>query len=85
MNSLCVRNACLNRNMEDHQRKIDLQSPGDLTYLIANINKAAQEKLDLHLPPSAAQGKEDQFRLKVEELVREVSAKCAPKPSLARH
>ena len=60
------------RSMEDHQRKIDLQTRGDLTYLVDNINKAAQQKLDLHLPPSAAQGKEDAFRLKVEELVRQV-------------
>ena len=63
--------------MEDHQRKIDLQARGDLTYLVDNINKAAQQKLDLHLPPSAAQGKEDVFRLRVEELVREVGIACS--------
>ena len=63
--------------MEDHQRKIDLQARGDLTYLVNNINKAAQQKLDLHLPPSAAQGKEDVFRLRVEELVREVGIACS--------
>lgn len=60
--------------MDDHQRKIELQSLGDLNYLIDNINKAAQQKLDLHLPPSAAQGKDDAFRLQAEELVRQVSA-----------
>ena len=60
--------------MAEHQRKIELQCPDDLTYLVDNIKKAAQEKVDLHLPPSAAQGKDDAFRFKVEEHVQQVKA-----------
>ena len=56
----------------DH-RKIELQAPADLTYLLTNIRQAAREKLDLAMPPSAApEGKEDAFRMRVEELVHEV-------------
>lgn len=58
--------------METHHRKIDLQSPSDLTYLLNNIKAAAQEKLDLAIPPSAAPEGEDAYRTKVEELVQEV-------------
>ncbi|MCJ1319714.1 hypothetical protein MMC15_005050 [Xylographa vitiligo] len=58
--------------MDAHHRKIDLQAPQDLTYLLGNITKAAQEKLDIHFPPSAApQGEEDAFRTKVEGLVHQ--------------
>lgn len=55
---------------EQHHRKIDLQSPSDLLYLQTNIRAAAQQKLDLHLPPSAAQGKDDAFRSGVDQLVQ---------------
>ncbi len=55
-----------------HYRKIDLQSPSDLTYLIDNIKRAAKEKIDLAIPPSAAPEGEDAYRTKVEELVNEV-------------
>ena len=58
--------------MDSHHRKIDLQSPADLTYLLNNIKKAAQEKIDLAIPRSAApEGEEDAYRNKVEELVQE--------------
>ena len=58
--------------MDNHHRKIDLQSPADLTYLLNNIKKAAQEKIDLAIPRSAApEGEEDAYRNKVEELVQE--------------
>ncbi|MCJ1402036.1 hypothetical protein MMC11_005255 [Xylographa trunciseda] len=61
--------------MDVHHRKIDLQAPQDLTYLLSNITKAAQEKLDIHFPPSAApQGEEDAFRTKVEGLVHQYIA-----------
>ena len=57
----------------EEQRKIDLQSPADLTYLLTNIQNVAQEKLDLHIPPSAApEGEDDAFRVKVEQLVHQV-------------
>lgn len=58
--------------MDAHHRKIDLQSPSDLTYLLNNIKAVAQEKLDLAIPPSAAPKGEDAYRVKVEELVQEV-------------
>ncbi|EXJ94715.1 hypothetical protein A1O1_03112 [Capronia coronata CBS 617.96] len=40
---------------DSHHRKIELQSPADLTYLQANLVASAKEKLDLHFPLSAAQ------------------------------
>jgi kinetochor protein Mis14/NSL1 len=36
-----------------HHRKIELQSPLDLTFLQDNLANTAQQKLDLHFPPSA--------------------------------
>ncbi|KAK3703047.1 hypothetical protein LTR37_014658 [Vermiconidia calcicola] len=50
-------------------RKIELQSPADLTYLIVNVTKAAREKVDRHLPPDAAPLGEDAMRKRVEQLV----------------
>jgi kinetochor protein Mis14/NSL1 len=38
-----------------HHRKIELQSPLDLTYLQSNLAASARQKLDLHFPPSASQ------------------------------
>ena len=58
--------------MDAHHRKIDLQSPSDLTYLFHNIKSAARQKMDLAIPPSAAPEGEDAYRSKVEELVQEV-------------
>lgn len=43
------------RAPDPHHRKIELQSPHDLTYLQANLIASAKEKLDLHFPLSAAQ------------------------------
>ena len=66
------------RATESAHRKIELQSPADLTYLIANVSHAAREKLDQHLPPEAAQSElqqgkgDDKLRLRVEELVDQV-------------
>lgn len=62
------------RATESTHRKIELQSPADLTYLIANVSRAAREKLDKHLPPDALAGGaigggEDAMRKRVEELV----------------
>ncbi|RMZ85463.1 hypothetical protein DV737_g860, partial [Chaetothyriales sp. CBS 132003] len=37
-----------------HHRKIELQSPLDLTYLQAKLSQCAQQKLDLHFPHTAA-------------------------------
>lgn len=63
--------------MDPHHRKIDLQSPSDLTYLFDNIKTAARQKMDLAIPPSAAPEGEDAYRSKVEELVQEVSSSFA--------
>jgi len=63
----------------DHHRRIDLQSPADLTYLHTNIQRAATEKLDLAFPPRAApKGEEDALRQKVEALVQDVGPHSAP-------
>ncbi|KAH7058982.1 hypothetical protein B0J12DRAFT_379666 [Macrophomina phaseolina] len=58
--------------MDSAHRRVELQSPADLTYLMANAKRAARAKIDLHLPPSAApEGGEDVLRRRVEELVDE--------------
>lgn len=67
------------------QRKIELQSPADFTYLYGNTIALSRQKLDLHLPPSATvngnnnnnggdgDGEEpDPMRERVRELVDEV-------------
>lgn len=36
-----------------HHRKVELQSPLDLTYLRENVAAAAKQKLNLHFPPDA--------------------------------
>jgi kinetochor protein Mis14/NSL1 len=59
------------RATETAHRKIELQSPADLTYLIANVTRTAQEKLDKHLPPDAAPERDDAMRKRVEQLVDE--------------
>ncbi|PPJ53868.1 hypothetical protein CBER1_03259 [Cercospora berteroae] len=59
------------RATESAHRKIELQSPADLTFLIANVTKAAQEKIDQHLPPDAAPVGGDAMRKRVEQLVDE--------------
>ena len=57
--------------METTHRKIELQSPLDLTYLHQNPPLCAREKLDLHFPPSAApaSASDDVLKSRVEELV----------------
>lgn len=53
-------------------RKIELQAPADLTYLVANVSRAARAKIDTHLPPDAApESGEDALRRRVEALVEE--------------
>lgn len=60
--------------MDPHHRKIDLQSPADLVYLFNNIKNAAQQKLDLAIPPQG----EDAFRTKVQESVQDVNPPFLP-------
>ena len=54
-------------------RKVELQSPTDLSYLVAVTQRAAREKIDVAFPPSAAptNGEDDGIRRRVEELVAE--------------
>jgi kinetochor protein Mis14/NSL1 len=53
-------------------RKVELQAPADLAYLIANVSRAARAKIDTHLPPDAApESGEDALRRRVEALVEE--------------
>jgi kinetochor protein Mis14/NSL1 len=46
---------CPNPAPNLHHRKVELQSPLDLTYLQSNLAASARQKLDLHFPPSASQ------------------------------
>ncbi|KAG9389315.1 FAD/NAD-binding domain-containing protein [Pyrenophora tritici-repentis] len=55
--------------MDSEHRKIELQSPTDLTYLTSKIRTAARQKLDLHLPPVSDTSEPDELRRNVEELV----------------
>ncbi|KAJ5029299.1 hypothetical protein J3E72DRAFT_363641, partial [Bipolaris maydis] len=56
--------------MDSSHRKIELQSPSDLTYLTSQIRTAARQKLDLHLPPvTSSTAEPDDLRRSVEDLV----------------
>lgn len=60
--------------MEGH-RKIELQAPDDLAYLLANVRRAAAARLDEAFPPvegANAGGEGDELRTRIEELVNEV-------------
>lgn len=60
--------------MAAHQRKVELQSPTDLTYLYANTVALSRKKLDLYFPPSATNDETpDPMRERVRELVDDVS------------
>lgn len=45
--------------MQSEHRKIELQSPGDLTYLTSQLRAAALQKLDLHLPAQPTDSADD--------------------------
>ncbi|KAH9864572.1 hypothetical protein J1614_010507 [Plenodomus biglobosus] len=56
--------------MDPEHRKIELQSPSDLSYLTSQIRLAARQKLDLHLPPvTDSTNTPDELRTHVESLV----------------
>jgi len=55
--------------MESEHRKIELQSPADLTFLTSQLRTAARQKLDLHLPPVSDTSEPDELRRHVEDLV----------------
>ncbi|RYP55930.1 hypothetical protein DL770_010867 [Monosporascus sp. CRB-9-2] len=57
-----------------HHRKIELQAPEDLSYLVANVRRAAAEHINEAFPPvDGAQGDDDELRTRIEELVNEIS------------
>lgn len=60
--------------MDSQHRKIELQSPADLTYLTTRLRTAARQKLDLHLPPVSDTTEPDELRKHVEQLVDEFVA-----------
>lgn len=67
-----------------HYRKIELQSAADFTYLHGNTVALSRQKLDLHLPPSAAPNNgPDPMRERVRELVDDVFIPSSP--SLLSH
>jgi kinetochor protein Mis14/NSL1 len=54
-------------------RRIELQSPEDLSYLIGNVRRAADESINAAFPPvEGAAGQEDELRTRIEALVNEV-------------
>lgn len=54
-------------------RKIELQTPDDLSYLIANVRRAARERIDEAFPPvNRDDGGDDELRVRIEALVEEV-------------
>lgn len=52
-------------------RKIEVQSPEDIRFLIEGLSRAARAKIDLHLPPGAVD-RDDELRKRVEDMVMEV-------------
>ncbi|EME42210.1 hypothetical protein DOTSEDRAFT_108692, partial [Dothistroma septosporum NZE10] len=62
-------------------RKIELQSPQDLTYLIANITTHAQQKLSSKLPPDAS----PELLRRTQQLIDQYIARLvdAAKPSIS--
>lgn len=59
----------------DRMRKIEVQSPEDIRFLIEGLSRAARAKIDLHLPPGAVD-RDDELRKRVEDMVMEVW--CCP-------
>ncbi|KAF9872810.1 hypothetical protein CkaCkLH20_09673 [Colletotrichum karsti] len=58
--------------MEEAHRKIELQSTEDLTYLLNNVRRAAQDQLDKAFPPiEGGDAQEDELRAPIERLVNE--------------
>lgn len=55
-------------------RRIELQSPEDLTYLIDNVRRAAADSINAAFPPvdNPLDGQEDELRNHIEQLVNDV-------------
>lgn len=60
------------------QRKIELQAPDDLAYLLANVRRAAAQRIDEAFPAVEGAQDEDELRSRIERLVDEV---CVPSSS----
>jgi kinetochor protein Mis14/NSL1 len=62
-------------------RKIELQSPEDLTYLVDNVRRAAADSINAAFPPvdHPLDGQEDELRNQIEQLVNDV--RFLPPPS----
>lgn len=54
------------------QRRIELQSPEDLTYLITNVRNAAATRLNEAFPHLEGHEGEDELRNQIEAFVNEV-------------
>ncbi|KAJ1325804.1 kinetochor protein Mis14/NSL1 [Microdochium nivale] len=53
------------------QRKIELQAPDDLAYLLANVRRAAAQRIDEAFPAVEGAQDEDELRSRIERLVDE--------------
>ncbi|KAF4594933.1 kinetochore protein mis14 [Ophiocordyceps camponoti-floridani] len=61
------------------QRKIELQAPEDLAFLVANVRRAARERLDEAFPLVDGGG-EDELRNGIAQLVEQFIEKPSPSP-----
>ncbi|KAK3321567.1 hypothetical protein B0H66DRAFT_552076 [Apodospora peruviana] len=60
--------------MDPSQRRIELQGPEDLTYLINNVRRAAADSINAAFPPVPDGGddyQEDELRLRIEQMVND--------------
>lgn len=62
---------------EDGQRRIELASPKDFAFLIANVRAAAAQHLHAAFPQS---GGEDELRNEIEAIVDDVRLPLPPLP-----
>lgn len=57
-------------------RKIEVQSPEDIRFILENLSSAARAKINHHLPPttttSTTSDNNDELRKRVEDMVMEV-------------
>lgn len=66
------------------QRRIELQSPEDLTYLVTNVRNAATARINEAFPHVDGHEGEDELRNQIEALVNEVRWhiwRCWPFPT----
>ncbi|KAI1082410.1 hypothetical protein F5B20DRAFT_531173 [Whalleya microplaca] len=61
--------------MDAAHRKIELQASEDLSYLLANVRRAATARIDEAFPPVEGAHGEDELRTRIEELVDEYITK----------